>query len=232
MKDTTLDRILQKFSDSMEEIEFFKGRTNVLLKKWPINLAVAGTQTIDIAGNFVYAIDATGATANVNIQFSKREDDMDKYNLVKSLGIIYPFDKIICSWDAQAGANITLWVGNQSPNFLQVIDNRSAAASDTYLAQLVDKIGGATTPATWAAEIDIDVASEKVLSLNANRKSAILQADVDNTSFITIGFDNTVSDTKYVIKLEAGDIFVFSDYLGELWAYGGAANQLLVASED
>lgn len=227
-----LDKIVAKFTDSMEAIEFFKGRTNVLLKKWQIDLSVAGTQEVAIAGNFVYAIDATGALANVDVQFSKREDDMDKYNLVKSLGIIYPYDKVIFSWSAQAGASITLWIGNQAPDFLQVIDNRSAAASDTYLSQLVDKIVGSVTPATWGSEIDIDSEAKQILAANANRKSAILQANIDNTGNIYIGFDHTTTNTKYVVVLQAGDIFIFSDYNGAIWAYAVPINQLIVASED
>jgi len=226
-----IDKIVAKFTDSMEAIEFFKGRTNVLLKKWTINLAVAGTQEVAIAGNFVYAIDATGALANVDVQFSKREDDMDKYNLVKSLGIIYPYDKVIFSWSAQAGASITLWIGNQAPDFLQVIDNRSAAASDTYLSQLVDKIVGSST-GSFNSLIDIDSgASESVLAANTNRREAIFQADSANTGIIYIGFNSTVAANKYVVALDAGDIFINDKYLGAWHAIASANDQNLSVSE-
>lgn len=128
-----------------QSTEFFKGKTNALLKKWVIPLTVAGEQTVNIQGNFLYGIEASDSGANVNAQFSRKESDIDQHNIVKALGYIHPFDKLHFSWAAQAGKTITLLIGNLAPELLGVIDNRSNVATDTILTNILAELRGNIT---------------------------------------------------------------------------------------
>ena len=76
----------QLIDRSVHAVEFTKGRTNVLLKRWTFDLNAAGRQTISIASNFVYGLEATDVTSQVNIQFSRRDASQDLHPIVMGLG--------------------------------------------------------------------------------------------------------------------------------------------------
>jgi len=63
--------------------------------------------------------------------------------------------------------------------------------------------------------------------LNASRHSGAVQAKSTNTGKIYIGYDNTVTTTKWIAELQAGQSYSFDDWLGTIYAISDIAAQLL-----
>jgi len=130
------DRIAKLLRKEAENVAFFKGARQALIKKFTIDLTNAGTKELNLSGNFIYAQASSSASANCDIQFSRRDDDFEKYNFIEGFGLKHPFDKIYVSWSAQDGETITLWVGEVYPELFDIIDNRAI----TKLTQVYDSI--------------------------------------------------------------------------------------------
>lgn len=118
------DRIAKLLRKEAENVAFFKGARQALIKKFVIPLTNAGTREIQLSGNFIYAQASSSSGANCDIQFGRRDDDFEKYNFIEGFGLKHPFDKIYVSWEAQSGETITLWVGEVYPELFDIIDNR------------------------------------------------------------------------------------------------------------
>ena len=118
------DRIAKLLRKEAENVAFFKGARQALIKKFVIPLTDAGTREIQLSGNFIYAQASSSSGANCDIQFGRRDDDFEKYNFVEGFGLKHPFDKVYVSWEAQSGETITLWVGEVYPELFDIIDNR------------------------------------------------------------------------------------------------------------
>ena len=209
-----LQNLLDRTTKSME---FFKGKTNALLKKWVIPLTVAGEQTVNIQGNFIYGIEASDSVANVNVQFSRKESDIDQHNIVKALGYIHPFDKLHFSWDAQAGKTITLLIGNLAPELLGIIDNRSNVATDTILTNILLQLQGNVAPGNFGTVQVSNAAATQIRPALAARKSIIIQNLLGNTGNLYLGFANTVSTTVCFVCLAPGQAWTADDYCGDIY---------------
>ena len=198
---------------SNEAIEFVKGRTNALLKKWTFNLNAAGQQTIDLAGNFIYVVEASEADSTIAIQLSRKDSDIDSFDLVKQMGVIHPFDKIHVSWAAQTGETLTIWIGNLAPEIMSIIDNRSPI-SDT-LNDILEELRGNTTAGNFnTVQVSSGAGGTQIVAANTARKSLTIQNLTGNTGNLYLGFDNTVSATKCIICLAPGQAWSIDDYRG------------------
>ncbi len=211
-----MDFLQDLLNRAIQSVEFFKGKTNALLKKWTIPLTVAGEQTVDLEGNFIYGIEATDGVANVNVQFSRKESDIDQHNIVKALGYIHPFDKLHFSWDAQAGKTITLLIGNLAPELLNIIDNRSTIVTTTLLTEILAQLSGTVAAGNYGT-VQVAAAATQIRPALATRKSLIIQNLLGNTGNLYLGYDNAVTATNCFICLAPGQAWATDDYLGAVF---------------
>ena len=208
---------------STQAIEMFRGRSNALLKKYTFNLNAAGSQEINLAGNFIYAILGTDGLANVDVRFSRNDTDVDPYNLVQGLGITHPFDKLYITWTAQTNKTLAIWVGNLAPELLGVIDNRSNITSDILLTAILTQLTGTVTAGNFAT-VQVAAAATLIIAANANRKSLIIQNLLGNTGNLYLGFTNTVSATVCFVCLAPGQAWTTDDYQGAVYGLQTVAN--------
>ena len=95
------------------------------------------------------------------------------------------------------------------------------------LLQLLEQMAGLSSGEIWDEEKTIGVAASVVMALNANRHSGAVQAKHDNSGIIYIGYDNTVTTTKWIAELQPGQSYSFDDWLGTIYAIADTADQLL-----
>jgi len=95
------------------------------------------------------------------------------------------------------------------------------------LLQLLAEMTGLSSGEIWDTEKTIGVAASVVMALNANRHSGAVQAKSTNTGKIYIGYDNTVTTTKWIAELQPGQAYSFDDWLGTIYAISDTAAQLL-----
>jgi len=199
-----------------EAIEFIKGKTNALMKKWTFNLNAAGSQTIDLAGNFIYVYSSTDETSNIDIQISRKDADIDTFNLVKQLGFIHPFDKLHVSWTAQTGHTLTVIIGNLAPELMGIIDNRSPTSQ--ILSDILEELRGNTTAGNFnTVQISSGAGGTQIVAANTDRKSLVIQNMPAGTGNLYLGFDNTLSATKCFACLQPGASWTIDDYRGAVF---------------
>jgi len=95
------------------------------------------------------------------------------------------------------------------------------------LLNLLEQLAGVTSGEIWDTEKTIGVAASVVMALNADRHSGAVQAKSTNTGIIYIGYDNTVTLTKWIAELQPGQSYSFDDWLGTIYAISDTAAQLL-----
>jgi hypothetical protein len=137
-----IEEILARSNDAAK---FVKGQTNALLTPFVFNLGSAGSQELDIQGNFLYAVSASDATANVDVQLNRQANEIAKLNITKNLGYQHPFMKVFVSWTAQPGKTLTMLFGQQAGELISVIDNRSAVDINALLGDIKTNTGNTVT---------------------------------------------------------------------------------------
>ncbi len=198
---------------SNEAIQFTRGKTNALLKTWSFNLNAAGNQTIDLAGNFIYVVEATDDTATIDIQLSRKDADIDSLTVVKQMGFIHPFDKLHISWAAQTGKTLDILIGNLAPELMGIIDNRSPISAT--LTDILEELQGNTTAGNFnTVQVSSGAGGTEIIAANVNRKSLTISNLLGNTGNLYLGFDNTVSATKCIVCLAPGQAWSIDDYRG------------------
>ncbi len=95
------------------------------------------------------------------------------------------------------------------------------------LLQLLEQMAGLSSGQIWDTEKTIGVAASVVMALNADRHSGAVQAKSTNTGKIYIGYDNSVTLTKWIAELQPGQSCSFDDWLGPIFAISDTAAQLL-----
>jgi len=95
------------------------------------------------------------------------------------------------------------------------------------LADILEELRGLSTGEIWDTEKTVTTSASLVMAVNASRHSGSVQAKSTNTGKIYIGYDNTVSTTKWIAELQAGQAYSFDDWLGTIYARATAANQKL-----
>lgn len=189
----------------------------------PLDTAFDNKQ-LSLAGNYVGVVEATDTSTNINIGFNRSE--VEKINFTKGLAIICPFDRLFITSDAQASKSITLLISSFAPQLFQVLDNRSEATQTTILEAIRDELIGASS-GTYGTEKTIGTSQSQVLAANSSRKAFIIQSKAVNSGKIYIGFDNTVTSTKWIAELQAGQSLILDDWTGTVHAISDTAGQLL-----
>jgi hypothetical protein len=214
MDSAYFETLLKRATDATE---FTKGKTNALMKSWTFVLTTAGEQTINLQGNFIYGFEGTDGVANIDVQFSRKDSSSDVFNIVKGVGYTHPFDKIHVSWTAQANKTLTIYIANLAPELFGVTDNRSAIIASTLLQNILDEMQGSVTPLNYDV-VTLNSNPKIVVASNTSRKSVLIQAHKSNASITYIGFSASVTTSKYVIALSAGDVYAIDDYRGDIYA--------------
>jgi hypothetical protein len=184
-------------------------------------IAAGETSRISVFGNYLTLLSTTGSS-NIRVSINGQSEQ----ELPQGLSVELPADnnfKYLEFRNTEAApVTIEITVSNGKVN-----DARASANLTTGIEAVRDELKGDTVPENWGAEKIVGLAAVQIIALNANRKACIIQAKASNTDKIYIGFDNTVSTTKWVAELQAGQALVLDDYRGDLYAIANAAAQLV-----
>ena len=227
MDSAYFETLLKRATDATE---FTKGKTNALMKSWSFDLTNAGEITINLQGNFIYGFEGTDGTANVDIQFSRKDSSSDVFNIVKGVGYTHPFDKLHISWTAQTSKTLTIYIANLAPELFGVTDNRSAIIASTLLQEILDEMTGGVLAQGYNV-VTLNINPKKVVSSNTSRKSLLIQAHKSNGDISYVGFDASVTSSKYVIALSAGDTYAIDDYRGDIYVANATATDKISYGE-
>ena len=190
-----------------------------------INLAVVATdKEYNLTGNFFYVKEAPDATDYVIVKVNS--SDQPAVSWSKQTGFRHPFNRLYITTPAGQTGTMKILIASESPQLYEVIDNRSAVSESTD--GILDQLKGDVTPETWGNEKTVSSAGpNEILAANADRKAFSIQAKSTNTGIVYIGFDNSVTTTKWWAELQAGVACGGNDYQGPLFARADAAAQLV-----
>ncbi len=194
-------------------------------KKIDIDLSVAAVdQVYDIAGDLLYVWNAPDDNSYIDIRINEtREPNISYY---RHTGQHTPFYRLYITTPAGQTGTITLLYGTETPELMKIIDNRSATSA--AIGDLLDELRGDITEENWGTEITVgNGAAVVIIAANADRKDCIIQAKSTNMGIVYLGFDNTVTTTKWIAELTAGQAFTVDDYRGDLYTRASAAGQLV-----
>lgn len=204
-------------------IEFIKNSGAGIPRTFTIDLSIALLdQPYDLSGNLFYVLDAPDGDSYIEVRFNERNNSA--IPLYHQIGLETPFKKLYITTPAGQSGTMTILTAVEAPDFMKVIDNRSATTIDLNLVRA--ELTGDTDEETWDTQKTVGVAAVQILAANANRKGCVIQAKSTNTGIIYLGFDNTVTAIKWFYELQPGMSFVFDDYRGEIQAIATAAGQL------
>ncbi|MBW8035869.1 MAG: hypothetical protein FVQ79_09615 [Planctomycetes bacterium] len=194
------------------------------VRKVLIDLSVAVTdQEFAVSGNRIYIWDAPDSTSAIEIKFNEVRNTIIPF--VRQQGYRIPFERFYVTVASGLTGTMTILVGLEEIGKAEPIDNRSSDIAS--MAVIEGELRGDTAFENWDTEKTIGAVQSEVLVSNANRKACIVQAKSTNTGIIYIGFNNTVTTTKWVAELQAGMSFDVDDYRGAIHAIATAAGQLL-----
>lgn len=221
-----MNKIFEGILDTFPlKIDYVRTASMGVPKNFVINLAIPLTDQIyNIAGNVFYVWSSANETDYVDIKVNNTNEPATRF--VRQTGLNTPFDKLLITTPAGQSGDMVILYGTEAPELLQIIDNRSATVSG--LVSILGELQGDQVHENWGTEITVgNVAAVQVLAANANRKAMCCQAKAVNTGIIYLGFDNTVTTTKWIAELQAGVPFTVDDYRGPIFARADAAGQLL-----
>ncbi len=212
----------QQFPSSIEEV---LRRDAAVPKRLDIDLALVQNDfEFGLSGNLFYIWEAPDESSYIEVRINKI--CQDRIPLTVHTGIRTPFNRLFITTPAGQAGTMTILYGTEAPELLELIDNRSVTVAG--VGGVLEELRGDITPENWDTEITVGNAAAIVaLAANAGRKAFTLQAKSTNAGIIYIGFDNTVTTTKWIAELQAGMSFMLDDYRGDLYARASAVGQLL-----
>lgn len=211
-------------SSFVDQLNTLERLDYVSLQQIKIDLATAiADKPFDLAGNYCYIIDSPDQTSYISIKIN--ETNQPAVNWVKQTGFMQPFRRLYVTTPAGQTGTMTLLIASMAPEWFSIIDNRSAISES--MSDILAELQGDITPENWGAEITVGTAAVSIIAANADRKGCIIQNKSTNSGIIYIGFDNTVTSSKWIAELQPGMSFMLDDYRGDLYAIGSAAGQLV-----
>lgn len=209
------------------QIDYVRSRSMGVPKAISIDLSVAiNDQEYDVSGNLIYILMAPDDYSYVGVKLNENREY--QFSLYRGMGFVTPFHRLFITTPAGQTGTIILVYGTESPLLMNVIDNRSATSLAINAIQV--ELQGDSTPENWN-RVTCGAGQVQVLAANANRKAWSVCANPNNTANIYLGFDNTVTNTKYFHILEPGDSYGQDDYRGAIHAISTIANQYLGMGE-
>ena len=210
-----------------KKINYVRRASMGVPKTFVINLAVPIIdQPYHISGNIYYVWSAPNAEDYVDIKVNKSSEPA--LRCLRQTGLITPYDKLLITTPADQTGNMVILYGTESPEMLEVIDNRSVTALG--LADILAELQGDQVPENWN-EAAVGLAAVQILAANADRKSFSIQAKSTNTGIVYVGFDNTVLATTWWAELQPGQSCDGDDYRGSLFAIATVAAQAVGFAE-
>lgn len=183
-------------------------------------------QEFNLAGNFFYIKDAPGLTEYIEVKMNS--SGRPAVSWTKQTGFIQPFNRLYITTPAGQTGTMKILIASEAPTLFDILDNRSAISEATQ--GVLDELRGDVTPEDWD-QATIGVAQSEVLAANSNRKSFSFQAKSTNAGIVYIGFDNTVTSTKWWAELQPGQSCDGDNYRGPLHAIATVAGQLVGYAE-
>lgn len=219
IKNMTFEEVLQKINagDIAEPVSF----------ELPLDTATTDWQ-LPISGNYFGVIDASSQSAEISVRFNKSQAEALTFS--KGLYMLRPYNQLFLSWEAQAGATVTIIVSAYAKELFEVMDFRSATQQASDVSGILDQLKGTSTALGFGV-VTLDTDPHLAVAANTQRRSIIIQSDVNNTSTVYIGFDNTTATSKYVIALKPGEIYSVDDYQGAIWASSATATDKISYGE-
>lgn len=147
------------------------------------------------------------------------------------------------SFDQQAfNALIVGQVVKSSDKFLEIVVQNTDTGSATFTFIIASEditfngvtIGNTVTTATGQSSTGVfaaDVATGNAAKVftGISNYFVVLQADFTNGDYVYIGFDNTVSATKKIVALQAGQTYILEKFKGDIYAFSSTAQKLSVS---
>ena len=190
-----------------------------------IDLSVAVVdQEYNLSGNFLYVFNAPDLTSFISVKTNN--SNQTAVSWVRHTGFIHPFNRLYITTPLGQTGLMTILVAGEAPELFNVIDHRSAISQG--MDDLLSELRGDVTAETWGTEKTVgNAAAVEILASNASRKACIVQSKSANTGKVYIGFDNTVTTTKWIAELQAGQAYSVDDYRGAIFARADAVGQLV-----
>ena len=220
-----LKRQLVGFVDRFPgEIQDVQRREIAVPLRIDINLAIPITnQSYEIAGNFLYVIEAPAGTY-IDIKFNNT--DQASFDFYRQMGVETPFSKFYVTTPAGQAGTLTLQLATEAPRLFKIIDNRAAVSGDIEAVR--DELRGDLLPENDGPEITVgNAAAVQILAANVDRKGCMIQSKAVNAGLVYISFANTVMPNNWVAELQGGMSITFDDYRGALFARASAVAQLV-----
>lgn len=209
------------FRDQLREVQTrgLQGAQEIV-----IDLAVRSVdQCYNLAGNFFYIKDVPDANSYIEVRVNG--SDRPAVEWTKQTGFIGPFNRLYITTPAGQAGLMRVLIAAESPQLFDIIDNRSAI--NEGMQGVLDELRGDVVPENLGTEKTVGLTAVAVLAANADRKGCICQAKSNNTGIVYLGFDDTVTSSKWVAELQAGQAYCVDDYRGAIYAIGSAADQLV-----
>lgn len=181
-------------------------------------------QEFNLAGNFFYIKDAPGL--NESIEVKVNSSGTPAVSWTKQTGFIQPFNRLYITTPTGQTGTMKILIAGEAPTLFDILDHRSAISSS--IGDILAQQKGDAAPETWGDEKTVGTGGAVlVLASNADRKACNIQAKSVNTGKVYIGYDNTVTTTKWIAELQPGQSYATSNYLGTLYARADTAAQLV-----
>lgn len=221
-----MSKIVEQILDTFAaKINYVRKASMGVPKLFTIDLSVALTDQIyNISGNLFYIWSAPDESSYITIKVNGTREPAIPCSV--HTGLVTPFEKLYITTPAGQSGNLVIMYGTEAPELLRIIDNRSTTVAG--VGGVLDELRGDLTWENWGNEIAVtNLGGLILLAANAGRKGCCLQAKSTNTQPIYIGFNATVSSTKWIAELQAGMSITFDDYRGDLYGRAIVANELI-----
>lgn len=147
-----------------QAIEYIRKSSIGTPKKLFIDLSVAHQDLkFDITGNFFYVVDSGGINDIFDIKFNEQREP--PFTLSRMMGFYTPFYRFYITNAAQVGASVTIIYGTLSRPFLDIIDNRSEATTNSLLEDIKEKLNQDAPMADEDRVVKYDAAAPGVTTI-------------------------------------------------------------------
>jgi len=190
-------------------------------RRLTLNLALPFTdREFDIGGTMLGIWDSPGAADTIQVRFN--EQSAAQIPMKRQKVIATPFNKVFITVPPGLAGNMEILYGSGGMENFRMYPNVAEQAG--AIDQIRDELTGDMVHENYG-QVAIGLAFVLVLTANANRKDAIVQAKLGNAGIVYLGFDNTVAANNCFVELESGDAWSFDDYRGDVYAIASAAAQ-------
>lgn len=216
------DKIIESFS---KKIDYVRRASMGVPKTFTINLAnQILDQPYNLSGNVFYVWSAPNETDYINIKVNKSSEP--GIQCFRQTGLRTPFDKLLITTPAGQTGDMVILYGTESPDMLDIIDNRSATVAG--ITDILAELQGDQTPENFiGVTITAAPGATLIMAADAARKGACIQALSTNTGSVFLGFADTVTvggaPGVWFAELQAGVPFTIDDYRGPIWGIATAA---------